>query len=207
MYKNVFGNNIIYVIENMTNTLSAYLKEELGLSIKYFAKGLNMDPRLNIGVFKCSNKFISDVYTDLCDNNKYDFYCCVDPGVLVFEYPMSKFLKIPFDTFLGVRFIGTKDAQYLNIKKERMNLELDLLYKDLGKNIENDFCSFSNKKYSKEDYGVLLCRRSFLLNTGLFAHALQNDFVHTVIDSVYVSDFDIEYSHDLYTFKLGKEDR
>jgi len=201
MYNSVFDNNIIYVVENMTNLLSAYLKEELGLSVKSFQKGLTMDTRKDIGVYKGTSSFISDMYTTICDNVRYDFYLCLDPGVLIFDYVLSSLKDIPFRTYLGARTLATKPIRYTDIRDEKVLLGLSLLYRDLGKGIGDDFCSFSSKMYSKVDYGVLLCRRDYLLNVGLFESVRKVDFVHTATHNASFGQYDVEYSHDLYTYK------
>lgn len=205
MYSEVFQDNVIFVIENMTNVLSAYLKEILDGTGKNFLAGLNMINNQDVGVYKCNeNRCLSEVYSDICFKLKYDYYLCVDPGVLIFDSQISRILGIPFQNALGARLLATKDASFTFEGTGKLRFHLDIVYGDLWGKISEDFSPFSSKKYSKEDYGVLLCRGDFLTNVGYFQAGYNRNFVHTSLVHAAHGGYDVEYSDDLYTYTIDK---
>lgn len=204
-YKSVFKSDVVFVIERMTNVLSALLKKELNLDISYFKKGLN-EGRDNKFIYKCKpNSSTSLIYNIIYDTLEYRYYMFVDPKVVFYKRPLKLFTDIVLPQYQGAISLATKEIDYNSLFSPITELRLDLLYIDLKHKIRQDFCSFSNKEYNKEDYGVLLCRRQFITDIGGFDNLCPPPFVHTATDLASAVGFDLEYSHDLYTYRIKGE--
>jgi hypothetical protein len=200
-YNALFKTNIVYVVENMTNVLSAYLKECLDLDIKYFSEGVTVDYSTNTFIYNTKGQAISTAYNHIIDELEYNFYFCVDPGVLLYENVVSTIRKVPFRKVLGARFTSVENVANIRQDKE-LSFILDIVQKDIGDEISSDFCMFPNKEYKNRQYGVLLSRGSFLNSVGGFIPLMNRNFVHTAADMAAISGYELEFSHEFFTFKL-----
>lgn len=202
MYRNMCGSHTIFVIEKMTKNVSSYLKQALNTNIR-FAEGLTFDYEHLIGVYNCKEgESVSDAYNFLCTEFIYGYYCCVDPLVFTYESTISGINEIPFKKNIGARFVATRTtSKFYEDNTGRRNLELNLYKKDIENEFYRDFSVFPSKKYSITDYGVLLCRRDFLVKSGLFGKGYNRDFVYTACLHAASTDYNVEYSNSFFTYK------
>lgn len=205
MYRDLFSDNIVYVIEKMTPLLSTYLKEALSVSLKKYKKGLNMDHYYNIGVYNGTGRSTSTVYNDIINSTDFEFYCSVEPGVVLFENVISTLNKTPFTSITGARFIASK---YIYSLEDLPTLEItnELVAKDLDNDLINDFYFFPDKVYKRCQYSVLLSRKDYIKSSKLFKHTLGNCFVFTAASRASTSIYNTQFSSEYHLYQFRRYD-
>ena len=205
VYRKTFSDDIVFVVEKITNVLSAYIRQEFSLDIN-LQKGLNEDRYNNIWFYICDKEALSDVYSTLVkDFYKYTNVLCVDPGVLLFEDSINYMFKVPFGLWNGARLLATKAIKCNKSYYKTLKFQLSVLKLDVEKEIESDFSHYRSKKYKYLDYGVILSKREHLKNIGYFIEQENRNFICSALDYAHNSLYTTEYSHELYTYKLQQE--
>jgi len=200
MYRDLFRTKIIFVIEKNTRVFDAALKLELDIDTK-IKNGLNLYFSESMGVYQINNESISDAYTNICNKLPFDFFCCIDPGVLTFSSHMQLLNRLPYNKWTGAKLLHTKLAAYSPLTGEKPEFILDLELRDYGNFPESDFGPFMGESNDITDYGVLLSRREFLKEAGMFESGANRNFVHSPVILASVTNYTVEYSHELFTYK------